>query len=54
LEGENLEEVNYRLDDYGLVLEENILRMSRYKKEYIEYDFDLAEDTEKLRGLGDQ
>lgn len=37
--GENLEDVNNRLDEWRLALEEKSLRISRNKIEYIDYEF---------------
>lgn len=36
---ENLENVNNKLDEWNLVLEEKVLRIIKNKRQYIEYEF---------------
>jgi hypothetical protein len=50
--GENLEEINNRLDEWRLVLKRKVLRISKNKKEYIKYD--LGRRYQEVEGMRDQ
>jgi len=62
LVGENLEEINNRLDEWRLALEGKGLRIRRSKTEYIALSIlnkctqsmSLKKETKRLMGLGEQ